>query len=105
MLSLGIGPTFETEIVPKLPKKANTELKLSLESGESIFTTPTRIVECAKNGPDILTRQLFVMFYGSFETYLYQLFERSFPLAGVTEDILNKSKEILMLKKWDREVL
>ena len=92
---------FEAKVLPQLPAKANSVLRFSLNSGESIITNPARIIESAKSGPDILTRQLFVMCYGSFETYLYQLFERSFSLIGGTEDIVAKSRDILMLKKWD----
>lgn len=92
---------FQSKVLPQLPAKTDSVLRFSLDSGESIITTPARIIESAKSGPDILTRQLFVMCYGSFETYLYQLFERSFPLIGVTEDIVNKSRDILMLRKWD----
>lgn len=43
----------------------------------------------------------FIMIYGSFETYLYALFERSFPYVGVKVDIFEKSLEILMKGRWD----
>ncbi len=94
---------FETKIVPKLPTKENNPMKFSLKSGECIETTPKRIIATAKSGVDILTRQLFVMCYGSFETYLFQLFERSFPAIGITdkEEIFDKSKRILMYKEWN----
>ncbi len=94
---------FEANIIPKLPTKANNPLKFALNTGECIITTPKKIIETAKNGVDILTRQLFVMCYGSFETYLYQLFDRSFQIIGIkdTEEIFKKSRDMLMLKKWD----
>jgi hypothetical protein len=81
--------------------KQNTPLKFSLDSGDCIMTTPKKITSTAINGVNILTRQVFVMFYGSFETYLFELLERSFPLIGINEDILDKAREILMLRKWD----
>jgi hypothetical protein len=94
---------YEVNIIPNLPTKSDNPMKFSLNSGECIITTPKRIIEITKNGVNILTRQLFVMCYGSFETYLYQLFERSFQIIGIKdeEEIFNRSRDILMLKKWD----
>ena len=92
---------FESNVIPKLNIKQNTPLKFSLDSGDCIMTTPKKITSTAINGVNILTRQVFVMFYGSFETYLFELLERSFPLIGIQEDILDKAREILMLRKWD----
>ena len=40
------------------------------------------------------------MYYGSLETYLFELLERSFPEIGVTENILDSSLEIMMGSKW-----
>lgn len=92
---------YEKVIVPKLPQKANTPIKLEMNGGNSIIMPAARIIKMTANGINILSRQAFVMFYGSFETYLFQLFEKSFPLLGVTENILDESRSILMLKKWD----
>jgi len=92
---------YERDIIPRLPLKANTTIKLEINGGNFIATPAARIIEMTTNGINLLTRQAFVMFYGSFETYLFQLFEKSFPLVGVTENILDKSRDILMLKKWD----
>ncbi len=88
-------------IIPKLPLKANTPIKLEMNGGNFIAMPAARIIEMTTNGIKLLTRQAFVMFYGSFETYLFQLFDKSFPLIGLTENILDKSIDILMLKKWD----
>ena len=92
---------YEKVIIPNLPSKANTPIKLEMNGGNFIVMPAARIIEMTANGINILTRQAFVMFYGSFETYLYHLFEKSFPLVGVTENILDKSINMLMLKKWD----
>ena len=81
--------------------KEDTPIKLELSTGFSTIFLAKKILEFTANGINILTRQGFVMFYGSFETYLFQLFERSFPLIGVTQDILDRSLDILMRKKWD----
>jgi hypothetical protein len=92
---------YERNIIPTLPLKANTSIKLEMNGGNFIVLPASRIIEMTTNGINLLTRQAFVMFYGSFETYLFQLFERSLPLVGVTGNILDESRDILMLKKWD----
>ena len=55
-------------------------------------------------GVDILCRQVFIMLYGSIETYIFQLMERSFPGIGITENILDQSLEIMLRKKWDSKL-
>ena len=94
---------YEENIIPKLPSEENTVMRLEMNNVNPIFIPASGIIELTSNGINILTRQAFVMFYGSFETYLYQLFEISFPAVGMTkpEEILDKSRDILMLKKWD----
>lgn len=91
---------YEKNVIPKLPNKEKTPMKLGINSN-FIFMPVAQIIELTSNGINILTRQALVMFYSSFETYLYQLFERSFPIVGITEATLDKSRDILMLKKWD----
>jgi len=88
-------------IIPTLPSKANTPIKVEMNSGNFIVMPAARIIEMATNGINLLTRQALVMFYGSFETYLFQLFEKSFPSVNITENILDKSIDILMRGKWD----
>lgn len=94
---------YQKQIIPNLPFKENTPMKLSMNDGNFIIMPCIKIVELTSNGINILTKQAIIMFYGSFETYLYQLFEKSFPTVGVSkaEMILDKSRDILMLKKWD----
>lgn len=89
------------KIIPSLPNKENTPMKLEINGSNFIIMPASRIVELTTDGINILTRQSFIMFYGSFETYLFQLCERSFPLVGVTENILDKSCAILSGKPWD----
>lgn len=92
---------YDKDIIPKLPSKGNTPIKLEINGGNYITMPAAHIIEMTTNGINLLTSQAFVMFYGSFETYLFQIFEKSFPLIGVTENILDRSRDILMLKKWD----
>ena len=94
---------YEENIIPKLPFKEKTPMKLEMSGGNFVSMPAKSIIELTTNGINIFTRQAFVMFYGSFETYLYKLFERSFQTVGMekAEEILDKSRDILMLKKWD----
>lgn len=94
---------YEKRVIPNLPSKGNTPIRISMNNGNFIIMPGIKIIEFSSNGIHIVTRQALVMFYGSFETYLYQLFEKSFPTVGIskTEMILDKSRDILMLKKWD----
>lgn len=88
--------------IEKLPKRENTPIKLELNTGHSLMFPAGYILGLTNDGINILTRQTFVMLYGSFETYLYQLFERSFAILGVAEDErIDRSIEILMGGKWD----
>jgi hypothetical protein len=90
------------QLIEKLPEKENTPLKLKLNTGYSMMFPAKRILDITKDGINILTRQHFVMFYGSFETYLYKLFEKFFIILGVAEDeIIDRSIDILMNGKWD----
>lgn len=88
-------------LIPKLPFKENTPIKISLHGGNSATMPAKRIVKLTTEGIDVITRQVFVMMYGSLETYLFQLFERSYPQIDRTNNFLDISLEILMRKKWD----
>ena len=89
------------KLIPSLPFGNKTDLKMSLNDGRCIVTPAWKVLDMTVKGLDILARQVFVMIYGSFETYLYQLFEQSYPVIGITENIVENSKEILMKGKWD----
>lgn len=94
---------YHEHFIPNLSLKENTPIRLFTDRENFFVTTVTGIIELCSNGIHILTRQALVMFYGSFETYLYQLFEKSFLKVGISdpETILDKSRDILMMKKWD----
>lgn len=88
--------------IRKMPAKENTRIKLELNTGNSIEFPAKLILNITNDGINILTRQHFVMFYGSFETYLYQLVEKSFTVRGIAEDqITERSIDLLMGGKWD----
>ena len=88
-------------LIPKMPFKEKTPIKIESVGGKSITMNASQIPNLTTEGINILTRQVFVMYYGSFETYLFQLFERTFPQIGIRENTLDSSIEILMRRKWD----
>jgi hypothetical protein len=88
------------KIIPSLPFKEKTPMKITLKSRMSMMPA-NRIVTLTKDGVDILARQIFVMIYGSFETYLYGLFDRSYSAVGVSGGFLETSLDILMKRRWD----
>ena len=91
---------YESLIVPgKLtPTKP---LKIGFSDGRSIVLPARSLLTKCEQGVDILCRQAFVMLYGLLETFLFDLIARSFTEIGATKDILDRSLEIMMKKKWD----
>ena len=89
------------KVIPQLPFKDRTPIKIEWKASKSLMMPARKIVSLSKESFDILPRQIFIMVYGSFETYLFQLFERSYPLISVTKDTLDLSLGILMKKRWD----
>ena len=87
----------------QLQRKLNPDTPLKLESsdGRVVVMPVHRFLKQCADGVDVLCRQVFVMLYGSLETYLFELLERSFPKVGITEDLLDRSLEIMMKRKWD----
>lgn len=86
-------------LIPKLPFKEKTEIKIEWKGGRAATMPARKIVKMTHDGLDILARQIFIMIYGSFETYLFQLFERTYPNIEITENTLDISIDILMKKK------
>lgn len=81
--------------------KPDTPLKIASSDGRAmILPTHTFLKQCG-NGVNILCRQVFIMLYGSLETFLFELIERSFLEIGVTDNILEQSLDIMMRKNWD----
>jgi hypothetical protein len=90
-----------TDRIRKLPFRENTPIKIELATGNSTMFPAKFILKVCDDGINILTRQAFVMLYGSFETYLFQMLERSYPKIGIKHDILDRSIDVLMGGKWD----
>jgi hypothetical protein len=93
------GAKYEAKI-PSLSDQGKTPLRIDLKEGLYIAAPARLIVQKLKEGVDILTRQIFVMFYGSFETYLFDLMIRSFGEIGKSKDPLQNSIKIMMGKSW-----
>ncbi len=90
------------QLTGKFPKGESTPIRIELNTGHSLMFPAGYILKLSAEGINVLTRQAFVMLYGSFETYLFQLFERSFALIGVGEtEATDQAIEILMGGKWD----
>ena len=87
-------------IANKLPFKEQTPFKIELSDGLSVVTPFKIFINQIKKNLDILPRQTFIMLYGSFETYLHDIFERSYSEINITENTLDLSISILMKKKW-----
>ena len=85
----------------QLKLRPDTPLKLESSDGRSVIMPTRRFLKGCGDGLDVLCRQVFVILYGSLETFLFQLLERSFPEIGITENILDSSLKIMMRKKWD----
>jgi hypothetical protein len=81
--------------------KENTPIKIESEDGTYIAVPVWLLFKLCSDGIAIMNNQLFVMLYGSFETYLFEMFETTYPRIGITEKTLNISLDILMNKKWD----
>lgn len=81
--------------------KPETPFKLEFSDGRAVITPLGTLLKQCINDVDILCRQIFVMYYGSLETYLFELIERSYPEIGITEDILQSSLGIMMGSNWD----
>jgi len=85
----------------KPPIKYDTPIRIESIDGRILVTTSANVITLIGNGIDVLCRQVFVMLYGSLETYIYDLMARSFPKIGVSNNILDCSREIMMKHKWD----
>lgn len=79
----------------------NTPFKLSLHSGHSIVAPLHRVIKQLQEGKGTLSNQIFVMLYGSFEAYLFDIIERSYREIGKNENLFELSLEIMMRKNWD----
>jgi hypothetical protein len=88
-------------LIPKLSFKEKTDMKIEWTDGRSITMPAAKMIKLTSDGNDILARQIFIMIYGSFETYLFQMFDRTYPKIGITENTLDVSLDILMKRKWD----
>jgi hypothetical protein len=81
--------------------RPDTPFKIESSDGRSVVTPVKTFLEQFARDVDVLCRQVFLMYYGSLETYLFELLERSFPEIGKTENILGSSLEIMMGANWD----
>ena len=88
-------------IVSQKKLKPGTPFKLESFDGRSVITPVKTFLDQFGKDVDVLCRQVFLMYHGSLETYLFELLERSFPEIGITENILESSLQIMMGSNWD----
>lgn len=82
--------------------KLDTPFKIGFSDGRSTLMSANMFINGCDDGVVFLYRQVFVMLYGAWETYLFEMLEKSFPKVGITEDILKESLDIMMKKgQWD----
>lgn len=89
------------QILSQKGLKPETPMKIESSDGRSLVCPAQTLIKQFSQGVDILCRQVFIMLYGSMETFMFQLMERSFLEIGITENILDQSLEIMMRRKWD----
>lgn len=81
--------------------QSNTPLKFDSSDGRSTIMPVGKFLAGCNEGVEFLCRQVFVMLYGSWETYLFELLERSLPKANISENVLEESLRIMMKGNWD----
>lgn len=89
------------QLLSKNQLKPDTPLKLGFSDGRSTIMPVGSFLNGCNEGVEFLCRQVFVMLYGCWETYLFEILERSFPQIGISENILENSLKILMKGNWD----
>lgn len=89
------------KIVSQEGLNPDTPMKIESSDGRSLVCPAQTLIKQFSQDVDVLCRQVFIMLYGSIETFIFQLMERSFPEIGITKNILDQSLEIMMRRKWD----
>lgn len=89
------------QILSQNKLKPDTPMKIESSDGRSLVCPAQTLIRQFSQGVDVLCRQVFIMLYGSIETFMFQLMERSFHEISITENILDRSLEVMMRKKWD----
>ncbi|HOI73145.1 MAG TPA: HEPN domain-containing protein [Syntrophales bacterium] len=95
---------YENRLITQRGLSPDTPMRIQSSDGRSLILPARVLLSGLASDVDVLCRQIFVMLYGSLETYLFELIERSFKEIGQTEDILGKSLDIMMRGKWDAKI-
>lgn len=91
---------YET-ILSKQGLQPDTPLKFDASDGRSTIMPVRKFLTGCNEGIELLCRQVFVMLYGAWETYLFELLEKSLPKVNISENILEESLKIMMKGNWD----
>lgn len=89
------------QLLSKNQLKPDTPLNFGFSDGRSTIMPVSSFLNGCNEGVEFLCRQVFVMLYGAWETFLFEILERSFPQIGISENILEQSLKILMKGNWD----
>ena len=100
-LALKECKTKYEQLLSKKQLKPDTPLKLGFSDGRSTIMPVSSFLNGCNEGVEFLCRQVFVMLYGIWETFLFEILERSFPQIEIFENILEQSLKILMKGNWD----
>ena len=100
-LSLKECKTKYEQLLSKKQLKPDTPLKFGFSDGRSTIMPVGSFLNGCNEGVEFLCRQVFVMLYGIWETFLFEILEKSFPQIGMSQNILEKSLKILMKGNWD----
>ena len=89
------------QLLSKDQLEPDTPLKFGFSDGRSTIMSVRSFLNGCNEGVELLCRQVFVMIYGTWETYLFEILEISFSQIGISENILEQSLKILMKGNWD----
>lgn len=100
-LALKECKTKYEQLLLKNQLKPDTPLELGFSDGRFTIMLVGSFLNGCNEGIESLCRQVFVMLYGIWETYLFETLELSFPQVGISENILENSLKIMMKGNWD----
>ncbi|MEW6264111.1 MAG: hypothetical protein AB1641_13640 [Thermodesulfobacteriota bacterium] len=100
-LSLKECKTKYEQLLLKKQLRPDTPLRLGFSDGRSTIMPVSSFLNGCNEGVEFLFRQVFVMIYGIWETFLFEILEKSFPQIGISENIVEQSLKILMKGNWD----
>lgn len=100
-LALKECKTKYEQLLSKKQLRPDTPLRFGFSNGGFTIMPVGSFLSGCNEGIETLCRQVFVMLYGIWETFLFETLELSFPQIGISENILEHSLKIMMKGSWD----